>query len=52
MVSEKIGAQMIIDLTFLEQLSLVSVRVTQLQEYFLMSRKPSTKYGMMAFSLS
>ena len=43
---------MITDLTFLKQLSLVSVRVTQLQEYFLMSRKPSIKYGMMAFSLS
>ena len=35
-----------------ETIKLVSVRATQLQEYFLMSRKPSTKYGMMAFSLS
>ena len=43
---------MITDLTFLKQLSLVSVRVTQLQEYFLMSRKPSTKHGMMVFFLS
>ena len=42
----------IIYLNFLKQLNLVSVRATQLQEYFLMSRKPSTKYGMMAFSLS
>ena len=35
-----------------ETIKLVSVRATQLQEYFLMSRKPSTKYSMMAFSLS
>ena len=42
----------IIYLNFLKQLNLVSVRAAQLQEYFLMSRKPSTKYGMMAFSLS
>ena len=52
MVSEKIGAQMIIYLNFLKLLNLVSVRVIQLQEYFLMSRKPSTKYGMMNFSFS
>ena len=52
MVSQKMGVQMITDLTFLKQLSLVSVRVTQLQENFLMSRKPSTKHGMMAFFLS
>ena len=38
-------------LNFLKQLNLASVRVTQLQEYFLKSRKPSTKHGMMAFSL-
>ena len=52
MVSQKMGVQMITDLTFLKQLSLVSVRVTQLQEYFLISRKPSTKHGMMVFFLS
>ena len=51
-VSEKIGAQTIIYLNLLKQLNLFSVRVTQRQEYFLMSRKPSTKYGMMAFFLS
>ena len=49
---KKKGAQIIIYLNFLKQLNLVSVRGTQLQEYFLMSRKTSTKYGMMAFSLS
>ena len=42
----------IIYLNFLKQLNLVSVRATQLQKYFVMSRKPSTKYGMMVFSLS
>ena len=52
MVLEKTGAQMTIYLNFLKQLNLVSVRATQLQEYFLMSKKPSTKYGMTVFSLS
>ena len=49
---EKTGAQMTIYLNFLKQLSLVSVRATQQQEYFLMSRKRSTKYGIMVVSLS
>ena len=52
MVLKKTGAQMTIYLNFLKQLNLVSVRATQLQEYFLMSKKPSTKYGMTVFSLS
>ena len=49
---EKTGAQMTIYLNFLKQLKLISVRVTQLQEYLLMSRKTLTKFGMMAFFLS
>ena len=49
---EKTGAQRIIYLNFLKQLNMVSVRATQLQEYFLMSRKPLTKYGMTVISLS
>ena len=49
---EKTGAQVVIYLDFSKQLSLVSVRAIQLQESFLMSRKPSLKYGMMDLSLS
>ena len=52
MILEKTGAQMTIYLNFLKQLNLVSVRATQLQEYILMLKKPSTKYGMTVFSLS
>ena len=48
----EIGAQMISYLNSLKQLSFVSVRAIQLQEYFLMSRKPSTKFGLTVFSLS
>ena len=47
---ENIGAQ--IYLNFLKQLKLASIRVTLPQEPFLMLRKPSTKFGMMGFSLS
>ena len=35
-----------------KQLNLVSVNATQLQESLLMSGKPSTKYGLMGFSIS
>ena len=49
---EKTEAQMIIYLNFLKQLNLVSIKTTQLQESFLISRKPSTKYDLIDFSLS
>ena len=52
MVLGKTGAQMIIYLNFLKQLNLVSVKATQLQESALMLRKPSTKDGLMSFSIS
>ena len=51
-VLEKTGAHTIIYLKFLKQLNLVFVRTTELQEYFLMSTKSSTKFGMKVFSLS
>ena len=41
---------MTIYLYFSKQLNLVAVRATQLQESFLISRKPSTKIGLMDFS--
>ena len=47
---EKTEAQ--IYLNFLKRLNLVSARATQLQVLFLMSRKPSTRFGAMGFSLS
>ena len=52
MILGKTGAQMIIYLNFLKQLNLVSVKATQLQESSLMSKKPSTKYGLMGFFIS
>ena len=41
---------MTIYLYFSKQLNLVAVRATQLQESFLISRKSSTKIGLMDFS--
>ena len=41
---------MTIYIYFSKQLNLVAVRVTQLQESFLILRKPSTKIGLMDFS--
>ena len=52
MILGKTGAQMIIYLNFLKQLNLVSVKATQRQESSLMSKKPSTKYGLMGFFIS
>ena len=49
---EKIGTEMTTYLNISKQLNLVSVRAIQLQESFLKLRKPSTKFGMMGFSLS
>ena len=50
MVLEK-TALMTIYLNFSKQLNLASVRATQPQESFLMLRKPSTKFGLISFSL-
>ena len=47
----KTGAQMAIYLNFLKQLNLISVRITQLPEYFLLLRKSWSKYGMTVLSL-
>ena len=49
---EKTGTEMTTYLNFSKQLNLVSVWAIQLQESFLILRKPSTKFGMMGFSLS
>ena len=51
-VLEKTGAQTTIYLNFLKQLNLVFTKATQVQVSFLMSRKPSTKFGIMGLSLS
>ena len=48
---EKTEAQMTIYLNFLKQLNLLPVSATQLEQFFLMSRKLSTKFGMTVFSL-
>ena len=52
MDSNKTVTQMTIYLNFLKHLHLVSIRATQLHESFLMSRKPSTKFGTTVLSLS
>ena len=48
---ENTGAQMTTYLKFSKQLKLDSIRITVQQEFFLMLRKPSIKFGMMGFSL-
>ena len=49
--SEKTRAQVTIYSNFLKQLNLFSIRGTKPQVTFLMSGKPSTKFGIMGFSL-
>lgn len=50
--SEKTGAQMITYSSYLKQLQMVFTTFIPPQVSFLLSRKTSTKFGLMSFSLS